>query len=348
MENNNGKGIFYGVIGVATLIVAIIGATFAYFTATNTSGELVTGGAAKAGLTVEVARMTGASESDKTGNFVMVPQLDKGLSSAIVGRASGTNGGTPCIDANGSLVCSIYKILVRNTGTAAISVNGKIEFFNTALDQITPNGDAGATITDSENASVFNHLKWAKLDNPTTVVDGNYTYAQVTSTGEGKTGELSTVMPTTLTDYTANGGKYQTTSDGRDLTYARTNTNQYLFARPLNNAETNKRDLLGTWTNDEDKNYVASHGKYTDLVDPTGDLTEDWADAGKQSYGEFQLKAAGENGDTKVFYIVVWISENLYAQDEEDKGTFAGQVTFNSAAGTGATSTFTEAYTSGA
>ena len=27
MENNNGKGIFYGVIGVATLVVAIIGAT---------------------------------------------------------------------------------------------------------------------------------------------------------------------------------------------------------------------------------------------------------------------------------------------------------------------------------
>ena len=30
---NNGKGIFYGVIGVATLIVAIIGATFAFFSA---------------------------------------------------------------------------------------------------------------------------------------------------------------------------------------------------------------------------------------------------------------------------------------------------------------------------
>ena len=30
-ENNNGRGLFYGVIGVATLIVAIIGATFAYF-----------------------------------------------------------------------------------------------------------------------------------------------------------------------------------------------------------------------------------------------------------------------------------------------------------------------------
>ena len=31
MDNNkNGRGIFYGVIGVATLVVAIIGATFAY------------------------------------------------------------------------------------------------------------------------------------------------------------------------------------------------------------------------------------------------------------------------------------------------------------------------------
>ena len=33
MENNNGRGIFYGVIGVATLVVAIIGATFAFFAA---------------------------------------------------------------------------------------------------------------------------------------------------------------------------------------------------------------------------------------------------------------------------------------------------------------------------
>ena len=41
-ENNNGRGLFYGVIGVATLIVAIIGATFAYFSVnasiTNNNG----------------------------------------------------------------------------------------------------------------------------------------------------------------------------------------------------------------------------------------------------------------------------------------------------------------------
>ena len=33
MEENKSKGIFLGVVGVATLIVAIIGATFAYFVA---------------------------------------------------------------------------------------------------------------------------------------------------------------------------------------------------------------------------------------------------------------------------------------------------------------------------
>lgn len=39
MENNNGRGIFYGVMGVATLVVAIIGATFAFFAASASGGE---------------------------------------------------------------------------------------------------------------------------------------------------------------------------------------------------------------------------------------------------------------------------------------------------------------------
>ncbi len=43
MNENNGKGIFYGVIGVATLIVAIIGATFAYFSASQTNDDTIQG-----------------------------------------------------------------------------------------------------------------------------------------------------------------------------------------------------------------------------------------------------------------------------------------------------------------
>ena len=39
MENKNGNGIFLGVVSVATLIVAIIGATFAYFSVSISSNE---------------------------------------------------------------------------------------------------------------------------------------------------------------------------------------------------------------------------------------------------------------------------------------------------------------------
>ena len=40
MEENNrkGTGVFYAVVGVATLVVAIIGATFAYFSAQASTG----------------------------------------------------------------------------------------------------------------------------------------------------------------------------------------------------------------------------------------------------------------------------------------------------------------------
>ena len=54
MENNSRKGIFYGLVGVATLVVAIIGATYAYFSVTQTSEDYLYGKAATAGLNVNV------------------------------------------------------------------------------------------------------------------------------------------------------------------------------------------------------------------------------------------------------------------------------------------------------
>lgn len=73
MDNNNGKGIFYGVIGVATLVVAIIGATFAYFSATvnpangsdSIQGETNGDFASSLTLTVNKLQFTGATASGK-------------------------------------------------------------------------------------------------------------------------------------------------------------------------------------------------------------------------------------------------------------------------------------------
>ena len=61
-QKNNGRGIFYGVIGVATLVVAIIGATFAYFTATA-ANNIITGNMATVKLALSVTKKTTAEDT---------------------------------------------------------------------------------------------------------------------------------------------------------------------------------------------------------------------------------------------------------------------------------------------
>ena len=134
---NNGKGIFYGVIGVATLIVAIIGATFAYFTASATNDTTIQGNAATVGLNLTVEKVS-------NGDKGLVPQLESTLSSAMKGvDATANSGDDSCVDANGNTVCQVYKVTVGNTGTAEAKLNGTL-----TLD--------GAGLTN---------LKWSIVDN---------------------------------------------------------------------------------------------------------------------------------------------------------------------------------------
>ena len=116
---NDGKGIFYGVIGVATLIVAIIGATFAYFTATATNNETIKGNAATVSLGLSVEKVS-------HGEKGLVPQLETALSSAMKGVDGAGTGEDSCVDANGNTVCQVYKITVTNSGTGDAKLNGTL------------------------------------------------------------------------------------------------------------------------------------------------------------------------------------------------------------------------------
>ena len=141
MEENNrkGPGVFYAVIGVATLVVAIIGATFAYFSASATNDKAVTGTTASgANLSLVVTRV---SDTGTAKN--MVPMLDADLQKGVTGTNSKS-----CVDANSNTVCQVYKITVTN-GSADIGVNVK--------GVMTLNG-GGAT-----------NMKWEVLTNATTV-----------------------------------------------------------------------------------------------------------------------------------------------------------------------------------
>lgn len=145
MENRNGQGIFYGVIGVATLVVAIIGATFAYFSAAgNTDSTTITGTTGSGGgLSLTVTDLT------TTATGALVPQKATALQSALTGT-----GGKSCVDGNGNTVCKVYSIVVGNTGTSSVATTG------------TLNLSAGTANTN---------MHWALLDSQTAVPTGGVT-----------------------------------------------------------------------------------------------------------------------------------------------------------------------------
>ena len=121
MENNNGRGIFYGVIGVATLVVAIIGATFAYFSASATAANAVNVGSTKIELSL--------TDSEETTNFyqTLIPvDSEHSQFGQYPGFTAGTGKGH-CTDDNGNPICGVYSFTVTNTSTAAQTVYGSFK-----------------------------------------------------------------------------------------------------------------------------------------------------------------------------------------------------------------------------
>ncbi|MGM9848334.1 MAG: hypothetical protein ACI312_01110 [Bacilli bacterium] len=116
-ENNRGKGLFYGVIGVATLIVAIIGATFAWFTATangNTNTVVKTGT-----LSIEyVSSGEGANDVVDASNLkpATTEQVLAAYKRGDCKFANEEAGATETI-------CAFAKVNVKNTGSLYANID---------------------------------------------------------------------------------------------------------------------------------------------------------------------------------------------------------------------------------
>ena len=107
-DRNNNQGIFYAVIGIATLVVTIIGATFAFFSASASSdaGAVNTGAA-----TISL----GFTDDDDGIKDSLVP-IDETLPrfASVVGAAT-----NDCKDDNGNNICSVYQFTISNPSTTA-------------------------------------------------------------------------------------------------------------------------------------------------------------------------------------------------------------------------------------
>ena len=130
-SENKGRGLFYGVIAIATFIVMAVGATFAYFTATTESMNA----AVQAGSTTlqlqYISYGTAWSKPDlipantAVVEYSVEKQDDVTITSEAneegVYPANGNN--TLCKDDYGNSICSVYVFQVINTANSPQSVS---------------------------------------------------------------------------------------------------------------------------------------------------------------------------------------------------------------------------------
>ena len=154
MENNNGRGIFYGVMGVATLVVAIVGATFAYFAASTNGAN----GAAAANS----AKVSGTLEITQDGQYVapdLIPAspttvlasfAQKGDATAKTGKCRGASAANK--EGNYGM-CSYYTFTIKNTSDVAttvyLSLKTDTNTFDESFKYCVYDGDTTATPTQA-------------------------------------------------------------------------------------------------------------------------------------------------------------------------------------------------------
>lgn len=154
-NERKGQGTFYMIIAMLTLVVAIVGATFAYFSLQASDENTIKGNAAQAGLSLEVRKVSVDASGD------LVPLDETLLEKAIKGDSA--TGSQMCVDKNGNTVCQVYEIKVTNEGSAATAVNGSLTLsaetitnlkWQIMTDQSTPVTDTGQfkTTDDTELA----------------------------------------------------------------------------------------------------------------------------------------------------------------------------------------------------
>ena len=116
MDETKGRDIFLGVIGVLTLVVAIVGATFAYFsTQVNSAENSVNLNSYQFATTMSFSAVypTGdykkliPLDSKNTGGADSTTYLDKALSQG-------------CVDAKGYQVCAVYEATLNNTADEVV------------------------------------------------------------------------------------------------------------------------------------------------------------------------------------------------------------------------------------
>lgn len=187
MENKRGNGIFLGIVSIATLIVAIIGATFAYFSASTISNNGAIGATAyEYNLTLSVSPIY------PSGASALIPMAAREVIKDTKGEEwDGNNDGISennllyalnyakdkCIDDHGLQVCALYQVTIKNNAVNPITLTGKL---------FTNKNEAAE---GKEGRTKFQNLMYQEIDGEheknNFVLVGDAKPLDVETTGEG-------------------------------------------------------------------------------------------------------------------------------------------------------------------
>lgn len=221
MDNNKSRGIFLGVLSVATLIVSIIGATFAYFVA-NASGNT---GKVQAGAANVAGTLTLTETVDYRQN--MIPVTDALMKTSYKRTEEATGTGTGRCEgysaAGGNTVynlCSIYQFKVSNTASIAQTIYASLTANTntfTNLKYCIFEGEAGTS--DTEKVACRNMPTAGNTDSnifseliPATTGTHTYTLVMyINETSEDQTtADSGKTFTGTISITSADGSNYMT------------------------------------------------------------------------------------------------------------------------------------------
>ena len=247
----------YVLIGIITLIISIIGATFAYYTASAGNNSIV-GNMATVSFDLSVVKKTNVDEV-KGG---LIPMTNAMVETAV----NNSNNKGICVDDNNNAVCQIYKITVNNNGTASMLVDG----------YVTLTGGSG---TPTDYPSSPTTMRWAQVfcnetnstvstcttaGSPTVRQTNNISWSALGNGTGHDTGEIKDNFNNITTTGTISGNSYNvintnyirvSTHTGSNYTQAGDVTSALVYNQFLdpndNNANNNTGDSSGTYTDSQ-------------------------------------------------------------------------------------------------
>lgn len=316
ISENKGRGLFYGVIAIATFIIMAVGATFAYFTATTESMD----SAVQTGsTTLQLKYISYGSAWSKND---LIPADTYVVEYSVEGQSDVTNTTNPdefgvhgkngnntlCKDDYGNSICSIYVFQVVNTAPSPQTVSINVVSKQNSFSNLNAMAYEVSVPTDEAALAAYNKIYNADDETLKLLKNGVNDPVFTKNNLDDTIGAIDVV-------------------DGNE---ALLNDTQY---KPVYiNREGVVKTLLKYLKTDEDGSTSIEPAISRDLV-PLKTAQDEALEAEKRT-ARIADNVEISGGETKTFALVLYIENTDYDQTEDDaEKNFQGQVVVKSGDG---------------